>query len=96
MFRLEVATLVGKDDSWVHKLLMQLVERGLVGVRLDDSEAKTKAKQKFSKVSSLSQLPKSWEIKSVLVEDDKKISILDNLATTNTTNRSTGNEGRGV
>lgn len=96
LFKLEVATLVGKDDTWVYRLLMQLVERGLVGVRMDDSEAKTKAKQKFAKVSSLSQLPKSWEIKSVLTDDDKKIAILDNLATTNTATRSTGNEGKGV
>ncbi|MEM3154800.1 MAG: hypothetical protein QW165_04540 [Candidatus Woesearchaeota archaeon] len=77
--RSEIASMVGMDSSWVYRILLQLVEKGLISVRLDDTEAKSKAKQIFAKVVSVSQLPKSDVLIAKLPNNSDKIAKIADI-----------------
>lgn len=62
----EVSVRTCLERSWVLQLLHQLMEKELVDCKLDESEAVTKAKCLYRKVSVLSSLPRSELVRSAL------------------------------
>lgn len=81
----EISGKLGLDSTWVYRILSQLQEKELVVCKLDDTEAKSKAKHIYAKLVSHSQLPKSKELLFKINENPENLVKLANFFNTTTT-----------